>query len=95
MTQSDTSDSADRLLIELQLSDAPGRLIGDGRFVLEVKDGIGRLTEALRSFTNPGDCYWIDLRVSELLDRGERDELERLRRTVRALTKAAGDDATE
>jgi hypothetical protein len=83
------SDSAERLLIEVQLSDAPGRIVADGRFVLEVKDGVGRLVEQLRALGSPHELYRFDLRVSELLQRSERDELERLRRIVRALPREA------
>lgn len=90
MTLPGESDSAERLLVEVQLSDAPGRIVADGRFVLEVKDGIGRLVEQMRGLSSPYEVYRIDLRISELLQRTERDELERLRRIVRALpTEAA------
>lgn len=87
MTQRDESESPERLLIEVQLSDAPGALVADGRFVLEVKDGVGRLVEPMRSLSSPLSLYRLDLRVSELLQRTERDELERLRRIVRGLPK--------
>lgn len=79
----DSNESVSRLLVEVQLSDARGRLLGDGRFVMEFKDGVGRLVESLRSLGHPMEIHRLDLRVSELLDRSERDELERLRKLVR------------
>lgn len=91
MTPSEKDDSARRLLVEIQLLNAPGVLVGDGRFVMEVKDGIGRVQEHLRGLKRPFDIWSIDLRVSELLLRNERDELERLRQIVRHLPKEAID----
>lgn len=91
MPQSGENDSANRLLIEVQLSDGPGALLADGRFVLEVKDGVGRLVEPLRSLHNYNERYRFDIRVSELLQSSERDELERLRRLVRSLEANDGE----
>jgi hypothetical protein len=59
------SDSAERVLVEVQVFDMPGRILADGRFVLEVKDGIGRLVEPLRSLGSPMDGLRLDLRISE------------------------------
>ena len=81
MTQS--GESNNRTLVEIQLLDLSGALVADGRFVLELQDGIGRLVEPLRSFGHPMSGYRMDLRLSELLTRSERDELEELRRLVR------------
>lgn len=84
-------NDSNRLLVEVQLSDGPGALLADGRFVIEVKDGIGQLVEPLRSLRSYNELYRLDVRVSELLHRSERDELERLRRLVRSLEVEHGE----
>ena len=82
MTQSGEIDS-DRLLVEVQVSDAAGRMVGDSRLVMKFADGIGRVVETLRMFDHRELPLRLDLRVSELLSAGERAELERLRKLVR------------
>jgi hypothetical protein len=86
MTQPERSVT--RTLVEIQLSQPSGLIIADGRFVVETKDGIARLQESLRAY-HPMEVYRIDLRLSELLSRTEREELEGLRATVRSLKAAA------
>lgn len=77
----------ERLLVEVQLSDAPGRLVADGRFVVQLNDGLGQLTEPLRSLSSSMGFYRLNLRISELLLRSERDELVYLRELTRMLRK--------
>lgn len=81
-----------RVLVEVQLRDAPGlifavELVRSGE-APEPQDGPA---DPLTAATYSSSRTVLDLRVSELLDRNERDELERLREIVRR----AGNDATE
>lgn len=86
-----SGESNNRTLVEVQLWDISGAILADGRFVLELEDGIGHLTESLRSFGHPMSGFRFDLRLSELLTRSERDELEELRRLVRVSNLDKGD----
>lgn len=86
MPLSDQSNA--RTLLEVQLSHISGQMLADGKFVVETKDGIAYLNEVLRSLGNPMESYRITIRLSELLNRSERDELEELRELVRTMRRA-------